>query len=120
MANLEKHDPHGLAAKAKNFEDFILTNYKGVAGRGIQALPIIDQDRKVIVDSIYKYENLTEDFSSICKKLNINAELPHLNSTKNVDYKDHYTLEMFNVVRDHVRLDIEIGGYSDDPSYYGI
>lgn len=68
---------------------------------------------KNMVDFIGRYENLEEDFSFICNKLNIqNAKLPHINRTKDRNhYSSFYTKKTKDFVFECCREEIEMFNY---------
>ena len=72
----------------------------------------IDRDG-IRVDAILKFENLEEDFQSICNHLNLNVSLPHLIKSKfrKPDYSAYYDNETRAWVADYFAEDIELGGY---------
>ena len=60
----------------------------------------ISENGRVIVDFIGRYENINEDFSCICKKLNIPEPfLPHINKFYHDNYMNYYTKEMIDEVK---------------------
>lgn len=60
----------------------------------------ISQNGRVIVDFIGRYEKINEDFSYICKKLNIpEPVLPHINKFDHDNYINYYTKEMMDEVK---------------------
>ena len=70
-----------------------------------------DENGNVIVDFIGRFENLERDFRTICCRIGIDCELPHLNKTNHQDYRCYYTEETKEMVRDWARKDIEMFGY---------
>ena len=51
---------------------------------------VTDDSGKIIVDFIGRYENLSEDFQTICDKLKIDASLPHANKSQRKTYQQYY------------------------------
>jgi len=52
---------------------------------------ITDEDDRIIVDYIGKFESLEQDFSQICKIINMpKLTLPHSNVTNREDYRKYY------------------------------
>lgn len=70
----------------------------------------------IMVDFVGRFENLNEDFNSVCKILNFqNARLLKLNeSERNSDksYKEFYTKEMIDKVSELYKLDIALFNYT--------
>ncbi len=59
----------------------------------------ISENGRVIVDFIGRYENINEDFSYICEKINIPEPiLPHVNKFDHDNYMNYYTKEMIDEV----------------------
>lgn len=77
----------------------------------------IDQDNRTMVDHIGAFENIQNEFKSICLLLGINTvkELKHENKTnyKNltIDYKDMYDQETIDIVANKDKAIIDIKGY---------
>lgn len=52
---------------------------------------ITDEEDRIIVDYIGKFESLEQDFNQICQKINMpELTLPHINITKREDYRKYY------------------------------
>ncbi|MDM8565602.1 sulfotransferase family 2 domain-containing protein [Candidatus Halobeggiatoa sp. HSG11] len=75
---------------------------------------ITDNDGKIIVDFVGRYENLTQDFQQVCKTLNIEATLPIINKTSHRDYRSYYNTKTQKIVAEHFKADIELFGYTFD------
>jgi chondroitin 4-sulfotransferase 11 len=70
-----------------------------------------DDEGKISIDFIGKFETINEDFEQIKKAIGIEAELPHLNPTKRADYQSYYDDETREIVAHWFREDIEVFGY---------
>ena len=68
---------------------------------------ITDEGGHNLVDFVGSHENMESDFSEICQRLGIEAELPHLNSTNHRNYRSYYTPELRNLVAEKFAQDIE-------------
>ncbi len=75
---------------------------------------ITDDDGKIIVDFIGRYENLTQDFHHVCKLLNLETSLPIINKTIHRDYRSYYNPKTQKIVAEHFKTDIELFGYTFD------
>ena len=72
---------------------------------------ICDDDGKVIVDIVGRFENLVTDFNRISDQIGISKKLPHINKTKHAKYRDYYNDETRALVRSIALRDIEMFDY---------
>jgi hypothetical protein len=72
---------------------------------------ITDENGKIIVDFIGRYETLEQDFKKVCKKLKIQANLPHINQSNKKDYREFYNEKMIKIVEKNFKEDVELFGY---------
>lgn len=70
-----------------------------------------DDEGKISIDFIGKFESINEDFDQIKKAIGIEAELPHLNPTKRAGYQSYYDDETREIVAHWFREDIKVFGY---------
>lgn len=76
---------------------------------------IADQDGRIMVDFVGRFESLHADFKVICAKVGIEADLPHLKQSTRGDYRKYYDDETAAIVAQWFAKDIEIFGYRFDP-----
>ena len=104
-------------SKYSNFEDFVLhwlTNeniYKWI--HFIPQYEFITVNNKVLVNDIYKLENINDSMNKISSKLNKRIELKHenRNPNRNVKYRDYYSPQTKAIVSSVYKKDIELFDY---------
>lgn len=69
----------------------------------------------ILVDNIFKFENLDEEWSRICNKLNINYSLPHIR----VSQKENYILSpnSIKIINSFYEKDFKLFGYKMESNY---
>lgn len=78
---------------------------------------ITDQDGTVLVDFIGRFENLQQDFNTVCLQIGKRVILPHRNKSKRSDYRTYYHDASIEIIGQWFKDDIEPFGYAfDDPS----
>lgn len=93
--------------------DVMLQNLKEVREPS-QKSYVTDSQGNICVDFIGKFENLTDDFNAVCKRLNIPYELPKKNTRKHKDYREAYTGDNWKYVAEYYAEDFEAFGYTKD------
>jgi hypothetical protein len=73
---------------------------------------LVDRHGNRLVDFVGKMENLAEDFATVCRRIGIEAELPHENASEHGAWRSYYTDETAALVAEAYRDDIEMFGYS--------
>ena len=87
-------------------EDRISTHLKS------QKSFIFDKDDKLMVDKVFRFENLYEDFQRMCDIFNLNISLPHQRKSSHNNYETYYNKILKNKVEELYSEDIEIFGYN--------
>lgn len=49
-----------------------------------------DEQGQLMVDEIYRFEHLTDDFAAFARRFDLDVRLPHLKASKKVSYRDYY------------------------------
>lgn len=71
-----------------------------------------DENGKLIVDFVGRFENIEEDSKKVFENLGFeNASLPHKNSSKHRNYRTYYNEETREEVRRRYSRDIDFFGY---------
>lgn len=68
---------------------------------------LFDYDGSLLVDEVFRYEHLENDFSRLCNSLHLNAPLVRLNSSHHADYRTYYTSNLRDLVTEHFAEDIQ-------------
>jgi len=79
---------------------------------------LCDQNRRVLVDFVGRFENLPDDFNYIVQKVGLGSlTFPHLNRTAHEDFRKYYDYDSMQLVGQIFRDDIKLLGYSfhNDP-----
>ena len=103
-------------SKFKDFEDFVLNwlNEENIY-KWIHFVPqceFITVNNKVMVDDVFKLENINNDIKTISEKLNISIDLGHENQNPNrKKYRDYYSAKSQQIVNEVYKKDIELFGY---------
>ena len=111
------HVNHDVVKSMAGFEEYlawVINTQKNPYAKGatkFQKDMLIDQEGKIIVDFIGRYERLTQDFQQVCQILNIETSLPAINRTVHRDYKSYYNDQTRKMVEEHFKEDIELFGY---------
>lgn len=76
---------------------------------------LADGAGKLLVDEVYRFENIQQDIGAICRRLDIEfvpRPVDTRGKRKSADYRDYYTDETREQVAQHFRKDAELFGYT--------
>ena len=104
-----KNPGHEETKKMGSFRNFVFSREKLSF---TQTSCLVDESGNLLVDFVGKFENLDQDFHSICRKVGISACLPHINKSKRTDYQDYYDAETRDLTARLYAEDIERFGYT--------
>ena len=71
-----------------------------------------DDEDRLSIDYFGKFESINEDFNHVKQIVGIDAELPHLNASRRVDYRSYYDDETRKIIARWFNEDISYFGYS--------
>jgi hypothetical protein len=106
---------HELIKSFKDFDAYIQWRVEHEVR--LQKDFVTDESGQSIVDFIGRFENLDEDFSKLCRKLNIKARLPHINVSTHRDFRTYFSDRSAELIANAFKEDIEYFGYSYDMTF---
>lgn len=109
LLSTPSHRHHRRVSEMENFEEYL--QFEMDRGKRFQKDFVADKEGRLLTDYIGRYESLHEDFETVCRHLNIDASLPHLNKSTHRDYRDYYTDQIKDTVTKYWKEDIELLGY---------
>ena len=76
-----------------------------------QVLWVGDADGRCIIDFVGRFETLPEDFAEVCRRIGVNATLPHVKTTSHAHYRESYDAATRAIIAERFASDIEAYGY---------
>jgi len=73
---------------------------------------IADDRDQILVDSVFRFENLEDDFNMVSQRLGISASLPHLKASDRNHYREYYSDETRFIIEAWFRSDLDQFGYT--------
>ncbi len=110
-----------MAKKRIDFKDWVACTYgepknKFYYNRPQMFLPQVEwlknNEGKIDIDKIIRFENLNEGINEVFKTLEIEHKLQHLNRTYRTNYRDFYDDQTKQIVTDWFHEDIKEFGYT--------
>lgn len=110
------HVKHALVKSFGSFDRYLAwvietPNPYAKGAAKLQNEVITDGEGNLLVDFVGRYETLAQDFAQVCHRLNITAQLPHINKSTHHDYRAYYDARTRRMVAEHFAADIELFGY---------
>ncbi|MEH6586806.1 MAG: sulfotransferase family 2 domain-containing protein [Halioglobus sp.] len=72
---------------------------------------LVNEKDELLVEFIGRFENLAEDFGSICQRVGVAAELGHAKPSSRGSYRDYYDTASEALVREYFAEDLALFGY---------
>lgn len=107
-------DSRTIDTQEKNFNDWVknvFLNEKLSHRYWANQLDYITINGVMVVDQIIRFENLLVGWDEVCKKLQIECQLPHHYKTVHSKYSDYYNEESKNIVHNIFKRDIKLFDY---------
>lgn len=102
----------GIYIKDLQFKDFVkMTGFINHIHLESQYKFICDQEDKILVDFVGKFEYLQRDFKNLCEQLRIDLKLPHKNQSKRQSYRQYYSKSTKDIIYRRYQKDIELFDY---------
>ncbi len=113
---LLRNTTHRHHALVKSFPDFgRYLEWEIRRGNQVQHPFVTDRHGRLLIDFVGRFENLETDFATICRRLGLDATLPHTNRSPHKDYREYYTDQWRDLVAQHVQRDCDLFGYQAPP-----
>jgi len=115
----KKKNRTNIATRGIGFSDWVKVtygekkdlSYYDVRGFQPQVDWLKDNENKISMDFIGKFESLNKDFDQIRKVIGVDAGLSHLNASERASYRSYYDDETRDIVAHWFREDIDTFGY---------
>ena len=91
-------------------------------GHNVEQYKFLYAEEKLLVDEVLYFENIRQDFSSLCKRMNWNLSLGHADTTKSrssLDFREYYCEETAEIIGEVYKIDIEIFDYDLNKTFAG-
>ncbi len=111
----------GIASRNVSFSDWVKMTYGDIKNTFYYNNPkafqpqvewLKDNEGKITLDFIGKFESIITDFNQIKHVIGLDAELPHLNASRRASYQSYYDDESREIVARWFQEDISVFEYS--------
>ncbi len=113
MLRYKEHHQHELVKSFRDFNEYI--RWRCAEEVRFQKDFIVDEDGKIMIDFVGRFENLNADFKQICSRIGISVDLPKINVSNEMPYQSFYDEESIALVREAFKPDIELFNYNFEP-----
>ncbi len=72
---------------------------------------LVNENDELMVEFIGRFENLEQDFATICQRLGVNATLGHAKPSSRGSYRQYYDADSEALIREHFAEDLQLFGY---------
>ncbi|WP_223788349.1 sulfotransferase family 2 domain-containing protein [Marinicella meishanensis] len=72
---------------------------------------LADAQGHLLVDQVYRFEQLAADFSDLARRFDLNVRLPHLKASKKVSYRDYFDDTSKSIISDRFAGDLATFDY---------
>jgi hypothetical protein len=108
MKGVDSHPEHKIV-KDMNFDQYI--EWRCLKELNFQSDYVVEEENKVIVDFIGKYENLKIDLMKIEKETGWTLDIPHINKSNHKHFLNYYSNESKELIYKYFKKDFEILNY---------
>ena len=108
MKGVDSHPEHKIIKDMK-FDQYI--EWRCLKELNFQSDYVVEEENKVIVDFIGKYENLKIDLMKIEKETGWTLDIPHINKSNHKHFQNYYSNESKELIYKYFKKDFEILNY---------
>ncbi len=110
FAKLRPNSIHHKDVTSLKFDDFV-DKYSEEPPMRSQSSLIVGSDGRTLVDFVGRFENIHQDFRTVCQTLRCSADLPHKNKTAKSDFRSAYSQRSIDTVAKLYADDIKTFDY---------
>jgi len=108
MKEQVNHPQHEIIKKF-TFDEYI--SWRCNFDFNLQSNFIFDEQDKLQISFLGKLENINNDFADVCKTINIDNKLPHINESKHVEFKNYYSSKSEKLISKFYEKDFDLLKY---------